>query len=82
MSTLLGLASHPLAACVGLALVHFVWQGLALGVVAAALLLALRKASAASRYLALLVVQATMALCPLATLFAKPALPRDCLTAS
>ena len=70
MSEVQSLLNHPITLRVSLALVHFLWQGLALAAVAAGLLVALRRASASARYLALLAVLAAMAICPLLT-FAK-----------
>jgi beta-lactamase regulating signal transducer with metallopeptidase domain len=75
MTEVLRLVSHPLAARIGLALLHFVWQGAVLGVIAAALLLALRRAPAASRYAALLAVLAAMALCPVVTFLVTSPVP-------
>ncbi len=49
MSELLRLVEYPVAVRVSLALVHFLWQGLALAAVALALQLALRRASASVR---------------------------------
>ncbi len=64
------LVEYPALTKVGLALLHFLWQGAALAAVAALALVALRKASAASRYAALLVVLAVMAITPAATYLA------------
>jgi beta-lactamase regulating signal transducer with metallopeptidase domain len=75
MSEVLRLVSHPVATRLGLALLHFVWQGAALGAIAALILLALRKAPAASRYAALLAVLAAMALCPVVTFLTTSPLP-------
>jgi beta propeller repeat protein len=47
--------------------VHFVWQGAALALIAVLLLLCLKRARAAVRYLALLAVLATMAAAPVLT---------------
>jgi len=54
----------------GRTLLHFAWQGAAAAVLAGLLLLALRRASAAARYVAMLVVFAAMAVCPVVTFFA------------
>jgi beta-lactamase regulating signal transducer with metallopeptidase domain len=75
MSEVLRLVSHPVATRLGLALLHFVWQGAALGAIAALILLALRKAPATSRYAALLAVLAAMALCPVVTFLVTSPLP-------
>lgn len=75
MTEVLRLVSHPLAARLGLALLHFLWQGLVVGLAAGTVLLALRKASAAARYAALLGALAMMALCPVVTFLVTPRLP-------
>jgi len=67
MTEALRLVGHPLAVRLSMTLLHFVWQGAALAAAAAVLLAALRKASPATRYLALLGVLAAMALCPVVT---------------
>ena len=53
-----------LVAKLGLTLLHFLWQGAALGLVAFGLGIALRRATPAARYVALVAVFALMALCP------------------
>lgn len=53
MSEVLRLVGQPIAVRVSLSLLHFLWQGAALAAVAGGLLVALRKASAGARYLAL-----------------------------
>jgi len=73
MTGLIALTSHPAAARLGFALLHFVWQGAALAFIAAVLLAVLRKASAGARYLGLLIVFGAMAACPVVTF----ALARD-----
>ena len=75
MSGVAALLEHPVVLKLGLALLHFLWQGAALAVVASALLLALRRARPAARYLALLVVLAAMAAAPVVTFLALPELP-------
>jgi beta-lactamase regulating signal transducer with metallopeptidase domain len=56
----------------GRTLLHFAWQGAAGALLAGGLLIALRGASAAARYVALLVVFAALAACPVATFLALP----------
>ena len=53
------LAESPVTRAVGLALIHFVWQGAAIGLVTAWLVHALRRSSAASRYVVGCVALAT-----------------------
>ena len=60
MSGIATLLDHPTVLKLSLALVHFLWQGAALAVVAVVLLLAMRRARPAARYVALLVVMAAM----------------------
>ncbi len=67
MAEVLRLVGHPQALHMSLALLHFLWQGAALAIIAVGLLAALRKASAAVRYLVLLSVLAAMAVCPIIT---------------
>jgi beta-lactamase regulating signal transducer with metallopeptidase domain len=50
MTPLLSLALHPLAQTLGWTLIHFLWQGAALGLLAWLALLLLRGASARARY--------------------------------
>lgn len=61
------LTDHPLTEVVGWTLVHFLWQGLLIAVVAAILLVCLRRASSATRYLFACGGLALMALAPLVT---------------
>ncbi|MFO0902363.1 MAG: carboxypeptidase regulatory-like domain-containing protein [Pirellulales bacterium] len=58
----------PAAERMGWALVHFLWQGVALAMLLAVLLRLLRDRSAQSRYVSACLTLATMAVCPLATL--------------
>ena len=67
MNDLRWLLDAPALPMVGLALLHFLWQGAALAACAALLLIALRKASASTRYLALLMVVVLMTAAPVAT---------------
>lgn len=53
---------------VGWTLLHFLWQGAAVGLLLATLLSALRRRSARVRYLAACAALAAMALCPIVTL--------------
>jgi beta-lactamase regulating signal transducer with metallopeptidase domain/DNA-binding beta-propeller fold protein YncE len=62
----------PAALRLGLVLVHFVWQGAALALTALIVLGLLRRASAAARYIALLVAFAAMALAPAVTFLTLP----------
>src|SRR4029453_7944182 len=55
------------AEALSLALLHFVWQGIAAGVVWGMVLLVLRKRSANSRYVAGCVVLVALALAPVGT---------------
>jgi TonB family protein len=61
------LAASPLTRAVGLALLHFLWQGAVIAGAAAWLFYCLRRASAASRYAAGCIALLTMALAPVAT---------------
>ena len=49
---------HPIVFCLGLTLLHFVWHGAIVGVVAWMLPMALRGCSAQTRYVTLLVLLA------------------------
>ncbi len=71
------LIASPPALTLSLALLHFLWQGLALAVFAAAGLLALRRAAPNARYVFLLAVLLLMLACPIVTFLAlhRPALP-------
>ena len=57
-----------LAEALSMALLHFVWQGIAGGVVWGIVLIALRKSSADSRYVAGCIVLAALALAPVITI--------------
>src|SRR5437899_412623 len=63
--------------CLGWTLLHFLWEGLAIAIVLAIMLWALRKASANSRYVAECVALAMMIVAPIATFMklAKPPAP-------
>ena len=61
------LTDHPFTEVVGWTLVHFLWQGLAIAVVVAILLICLRRASAATRYLLACGGLSLMAIAPLVT---------------
>jgi beta-lactamase regulating signal transducer with metallopeptidase domain len=67
MTGVIALTDHPAAVRLGLALVHFLWQGAALAFIAVILVAVLRNASAGARYLGLLIVFAAMAACPVVT---------------
>ena len=67
MKALMALASSPSVADLSRALLHFLWQGLALALLAGVGLLALRRASANVRYLFLLGVLLLMLLAPIVT---------------
>src|SRR4029078_837206 len=66
-------ATHePIVYQFGVALFHFLWQGIALGMLAAILMATLRRANPQTRYLAATLVLAAMAICPIATFFINP----------
>jgi beta-lactamase regulating signal transducer with metallopeptidase domain len=67
MSGLEALGSAPLLRAIGLALVHFVWQGLLIGALLAALLASLRTRSPAHRYVACLGGMLALLAAPLVT---------------
>ena len=67
MSPIVQLLGEPLAQRLGLMLVHFIWQGAALALVAALALAGLRRATAAVRYAVLLALFGAMLCCPVAT---------------
>lgn len=71
------LIEQPQAYRLGLSLLHFLWQGAAVAMVAALVTQALRRRSAALRYVVLLVALGLMALLPVATfcLVESPAAP-------
>lgn len=62
------LAASPVTRAMGLALLHFVWQGAVVAAVTAWLLHGLRGASAATRYLVSCLALLTMAAAPLVTM--------------
>ena len=62
----------PAVLRLGLVLVHFLWQGAALALVALIVLGLLRRASAAARYIALVAAFAAMALAPAVTFVTLP----------
>ena len=57
----------PVTQAINTALLHFIWQGIVGGIVLAIVLLALRKSSANSRYIASCFVLAALALSPVVT---------------
>jgi beta-lactamase regulating signal transducer with metallopeptidase domain len=59
--------NHPAIAALGWSLLHFVWQGFAISGLLAAILLMLRRTSAAVRYFVACTAFAMMAACPLLT---------------
>jgi beta-lactamase regulating signal transducer with metallopeptidase domain len=61
------LLHDPVVFRLGLTLVHFLWQGAAFGLLALLVLLVLRRARPATRYLVLLAVLASMASSPVVT---------------
>jgi TonB family protein len=61
------LAASPAARAIGFALLDFVWQGAAIGVVTAFLLILLRRTSAQARYIVACLGLATMLAAPTAT---------------
>jgi len=61
------LLHEPVVFRLGLTLVHFLWQGVVFGLLALLVLATLRQARPATRYLALLVLFAAMAACPVVT---------------
>jgi TonB family protein len=67
------LSDHPALGAVGLALVHFVWQGAAIAAGTAALLAVLRRQSANVRYLIACAALAAMAVTPVITAVASAA---------
>ncbi len=67
MTMLARFMESPMAERLARAHLHFLWQGLAVGVVAWLLLAAMRRASASARYLALVILMNVLAACPLAT---------------
>ncbi len=67
MTDLFRMAENPLALRLGHVLVHFVWQGAAIGALASWLLVMLRRASPQARYAALLAALGLAVLSPVAT---------------
>jgi len=67
MNALLRGLEHPLAEAVGWALLHFLWQGLAVGLLLALSLAVLRRRSAQARYVVCCAAFATLGLFPVAT---------------
>jgi beta-lactamase regulating signal transducer with metallopeptidase domain len=65
-------AQSPLATRLASILLHFVWQGAALGAAAFLLLVAMKQSRPQVRYAGLLLIFAGMAACPLATWFVTP----------
>jgi TonB family protein len=61
------IVSSPFVRALGLALVHFVWQGAAIGLLAAVALAALRRRSPTARYAAGCLALAAMAVAPVVT---------------
>jgi TonB family protein len=61
------LAESPVTRAIGLALLHFLWQGAVIGLATAWLLRTLRQSSAASRYLVGCIALVLMALAPVVT---------------
>lgn len=59
--------NHPLTEALGWTLIHFLWQGTLVGIVAAIALAAMRNRTASARYLASIMSLAVMAICPLVT---------------
>ena len=69
MSALPPLLSHPLAEHLGWTLLHFLWQGAALALLCAAVLVMLKRRSANARYLVCGLVLVCMLVAPIATFF-------------
>jgi beta-lactamase regulating signal transducer with metallopeptidase domain len=67
----------PVAQALSTALLHFLWQGIAVGVLLAIALLLLRKSSASSRYVASCIVLAMLALAPVVTGWVVYQSPQD-----
>ena len=77
MNALEGVFDNPVVVKLGLALVHFLWQGTVIALVVALVLACLRKATANSRYLVLLAALALMGAAPVATSLLMSAAPRQ-----
>ena len=76
MTTLLSLMLHPLAQALGWTLLHFLWQGAALGLLAWLALVLLRGATARARYGLACAFLLLMVATPIATfLILQPATP-------
>jgi beta-lactamase regulating signal transducer with metallopeptidase domain len=75
MNSVATLLDQPIILKLSLALLHFLWQGAALAVVALLLLAALRHAKPTARYLALLVILAALVVTPVATFLTLPQPP-------
>ena len=69
MSDALRLLDHPLSSALGWTLVHFVWQGAVLGLVAFFLLRVIRPAQASTRYLIGVATLSAMMIAPVVTFF-------------
>jgi WD40 repeat protein/beta-lactamase regulating signal transducer with metallopeptidase domain len=67
MTMLARFMESPTAERLARAHLHFLWQGLVVGIAAWVLLAAMRRASASARYLALVILLGVLAACPLAT---------------
>ena len=67
MTTILPLLEQPAIEALGWALLHFLWQGAAVGLVLAAVLAAMRRWSSAARYSVCCAALAAMAVLPIAT---------------
>lgn len=67
MPTSLRIFEHPLVESLGWALLHFVWEGLAIALLLAIALRFLRRHSAPARYVALCGAMLAAAICPIAT---------------
>jgi len=75
MNALTTLLSHPEVARLNLVLLHFLWQGLILALLAGGGLLALRKAGPNARYALLLAMLGLMAVAPVVTYGVLPRAP-------
>jgi beta-lactamase regulating signal transducer with metallopeptidase domain/HEAT repeat protein len=67
MTSISRLLEHPVALQLGLVLAHFLWQGVAVALLALVALTVLRRARAATRYLVCYGLLLVMALCPVVT---------------
>ena len=75
MTMLVRLLANPTAERIARAHLHFLWQGLVVGVAALLVLAAMRRASPSARYLAVVILLSVMAVCPFATYLLMPAGP-------